>query len=314
MKKSSSIIEKILLDIKKLDLEIQKQNKFDFTENSLENWKMRAEYIIDLLTKMNLHFCLIKAFDLRYIMMGDVDILVENKLELIKTYKKFQEKKWKFGRTPFNDKLKLEVIDPTGKYGIDFYPDARWHDLRYAQTGIISKQKKKDVKHGISTYVPSSEHQLYIISSHAYSHGRINLAEVLECIRIIVDEKPKIDEVVKLASKFHLQISLFVIVNFVNTLLKKYGYKEMCIEMEKYQTASERRILNKYSEKNKLNEFPVKFHLEDILLNSIKNITYSKLDKSVSRFNALGSFIKHNRISRFFYDIFYPKYQKMEFN
>ena len=195
-----------------------------------------------------------------------------------------------------NEKLNIEI---------DFYPDAKWGDLRYARTGVISQNKRMNKKHGIEAKTPKAEHEIYMIASHAYGHVRTNLLEVLNTIKIIIDEKPNFSEIIQLAEKFHLQNPTLVLFSLANNFMKKFGYSEIDKEyFKKLERISNRRFVQISHKEFEIDDFPFKYSLSDLVSASLDKFTAKNLDETANKTDELNGFIKHNRIANAVYTRF----------
>lgn len=305
---STYILNSILKSIKEQDIQFQKENKFDFSEGSLEKWKNTVTYAINLLEDKS-EYCLIKAYDIPYSLMDDIDLLIENESQLLDIYNQLKNLDFIFKHIPFNDKLKLSAINKKLGIEIDFYPDAKWSELRYLKKSVITNSRIKNSKHGIFAFTPKPEHEIYIVATHSYFHGKVNLLEILNTIKIILEQEPKINEIVTLSKSYHFQNSLLVLLSISNQFLEKYGCKTIPNNnIEELYKISHKRF-RAISKKNYLlKDFPIKFSFQDLISSSLSKISDSNLDISISRFDELNSFIKHNRVANFFYSKLSKKY------
>ncbi len=309
---NDSKIEKFLESVK---ISIQNKNEIfceinhlDLSGKTVEIWKKHAQFAINFLENKNVEYCLFKVNNFSFAKMGDVDILIEDKEKLKDIYKNLDEMNFIFHHVPFNEKLKITAKDPKSNFEIDFYPEPKWSELRYAPDELIISNRRRVKKHEIDAYVPSPEHEIYIIASHAYNHGRILLSEVINTAIIILEDDPDLDEIISLSEKFHFQNAIFVLLISANNLLKKFGFDSI---QERYfkriHNIAEPSIVKKFSNVD-LDNFPLNFSIQDLIILSLRKITASNLDKSTSKFDELNNFIKHNRISNKFYSTFYPNY------
>jgi len=310
LKDSDKIINSVLTSIKKNDLDFQLKNRFDFTGKSLENWKRIALYATKHLHDSNVDYLLIKAYDIPFAIMDDVDILIENQKQLRYFYDKLIKSEFIFKHIPFNDQLKLSAINSKLNIEIDFYPDSKWGELRYAKKYSLSSNKINNTKHRIQTFTPNPEHEIYIVASHSYYHGRINLLEILNTVKIILDQNPNLSEIITLAKAFHLQNGTLILFSKVNQLLKNFGFDIISkSDLKELRDVSHQRFRNLSKTNFELFDFPIQFSIGDILAASLSKFTASNLDKSASRFDELNVFLKHNRIVNYFYSKFVRKYE-----
>jgi len=216
-----------------------------------------------------------------------------------------------FKHIPFNDELKVSAIHKQSNIEIDFYPDAKWGELRYARKGEISKSKKNKIKHEIEFPIPNPEYEIYIVATHSYYHGRINLLEILNTIKIIVEEQPSIQKIIQMSKKFHMQNGLLALLSISKKIMNNYGIEGIDVKnINELKTISNSRF-NEISEKHiSLNQLPWKFSAADLILSSISKFNAKNLDIEAKKCDELAGFIKHNRFSNFFYSKFSKNYNE----
>lgn len=309
MNSSNDLVNSVLNDVKSFDSDYQIQNKFDFTGQTLKTWKKSANHAITILEDHGVNYTLIKAYDVPFALMDDVDILVENQIELRKLYTNLIETGFTFRHVPFNDELKLAAMNKELDVEIDFYPDSKWSELRYAKQGLISQNRIKKTVHGIEAFIPKPEHEIVIIASHAYYHGRINLLEVLHTIRTISNEELNFEEIFQLSKSFHMQNGTLILLSIVDQLLENYGFNVLPKKiLEGLNEISQKRFQNLAKKSFEFEDFPIKFSIPDLLCSSLSKITAKNLDGSSGRFDELLGFIKHNRFANSIYLRFSKKY------
>ena len=309
MNSSNDLVNSVLSDVKSFDSEYQIQNKFDFSGKSIERWKKWVSYAIEIFSKTNAKYTIIKAHDILFADIGDADFLIEDKKKLIEIYNILDKAGFKFKHIPFNHRMKVSAIKLDLDIDIDFYPDSKWGELRYARSGTITEHRRKGNKNGLDVWIPKPEHEIYIIASHSYYHGRINLLEILSTAKIILQDNPSFDEIIKISEKFHLQNGVLILLSAVNSLLKNYGYNvPYDNELKKLKSLTSNRYRKIAEKEFSLDNIPIRFSISDLLSSSLKKITTPTLDSSSSRFDELFSFIKHNRFSNLIYNRTFPKY------
>ena len=308
MMSSNQFINTILSDVKKQSKFYQLQNKFDFTNNALEIWKKRTLYTIKLLEENNAPYTFIKTHDVPFAIMEDVDVLLEDHSKLKEIYQILKKLQFNFYHVQFNDKLKLSAINTESNLEIDFYPDSKWGVLRYARKNEITKTRRFGTKHGIKTYFPSPEHDIYIIASHSYYHGRITLLEVISTAKLILEQSPPLEKIISLAHRFHLHNGTFILLYITNWLLSKYG-KPLIHEqhLNKLRLLSSNNFKKITSQKISLSDFPLMFSKSDLFSSALGKIVARNLDESTNRFDELNRLLKHNRITNTIYSKIFPK-------
>ena len=309
MKNSDYLINSIIKEASTKGSKYHQNNKFDFTGKRLEKWKRTAVYAINLLKENEIDYSLIKAYDVPYAYMDDIDILIENKPQLSNLYEKLLNQNFKFIHNVFNDNLKVAARNDELDIEIDFYPDAKWSDLRYARSGLISRHKRMNKKHGIEAMTPKAEHEIYMIASHSYVHIRVNLLEVLSTIKIIIDEEPNFTEIIQLAEKFHMQNQTLVLLSLANNLMKKFGFNEIGKEyFDKLKIISNKRFIHISNKKFDVDDFPCKYSLINLISSSFEKFLAKNLDETVDKSDELSQFIKHNRIPNVIYTRFLSRH------
>jgi hypothetical protein len=305
----NTIIHEILNDVKKKNQEYIFKNRFDFTDKSIIKWRENANFTKKILDGNKINYCLFKGYDIPHAIMDDVDILIEDELVLRELLSKLKEDKFIFKHIPFNDELKVSAIDKKTKIEIDFYPDAKWGELRYERKGAISKNTTYDLKHGIKFPVPIPEYEIYIVATHSYYHGRINLLEILNTIKILQEKKPSLERIIKTSKSFHMQNALLSLLSISDKVMNIYGTegieKTNISELKKISNSRFSNISEKFLS---LDQLPWKFSLSDIVLSSLDKFGARNLDINAKKSDELAGFVKHNRISNFFYSKFSKKY------
>jgi hypothetical protein len=305
MKNSDYIINSIVKEISNKNLSYNQNNKFDFTGKGLDRWKRTTSYALNLFKDNEIDYCLIKAYDIPNAYMDDIDILIEDKPQLSKLYDKLLKLNFKFTHVPFNDNMKISARNNELDVEIDFYPDAKWGDLRYAKPNFISKHKRMNKKHGIDAMTPKAEHEIYMIASHAYGHVRTNLLEVLNTIKIIIDEDPDFEEIIQLAEKFHLQNPTLVLLSLANNFMIEFGVSSIEKKyLDKLKNISNKHFIDISNKKFGINDFPFKYSMFNLVSSSIDKFTANNLDETAVKTDELNGFIKHNRMANAIYTRF----------
>ena len=287
--------QKLLEFLKRRDEKFLIENHIDVSSTWIEKWKKWACFTMDFLDEHKLNYCLIKASKSPFSRMGDVDILIEDNNEIDKAYDILKKNGFTFHHVPFNNKRKLTAISKNKDYEIDFYHDATWSELRYEETGRITKNSIKDNVHGVNAQIPKPEHQLHIIASHAYNHGRFYLIEIITATQIILQNKIDFNELFELSKKFHFQFATYVLIYYVNQFLKKLNFDEINLDLSELETKVNRKIIQKYIQKD-FEKFPIYFSVQDLTLISLEKLFSKNLHNDASRIDELANFMKHNRV------------------
>src|SRR5688572_26250678 len=105
---SATFVDSVLTDIRQTgDRRYQIANKLDFSGSSIEKWKKITAYAVNLLEASRTNYSLIKTYDVPFAFMEDVDILVEDRQQLVTIYGTLAAAGFRFKHVPFNDRLKL---------------------------------------------------------------------------------------------------------------------------------------------------------------------------------------------------------------
>lgn len=305
MKKSEYIINSIVKEISSKSPSYHQNNKFDFTGKGLNRWKKTTSYALNLFEENKIDYCLIKAYDIPNAYMDDIDILIENKPQLGELYEKLLKLNFKFTHVPFNDNMKISARNNELDIEIDFYPDAKWGDLRYAKPNLISNNKRMNQKHGIDAITPKAEHEIYMIASHAYGHVRTNLLEVLNTIKIIIDEEPDFTEIIQLAEKFHMQNPTLVLLSLANNFMVEFGITSIDKKyFKKLKNISNKYFVNISNKKFGIDDFPFKYSMFNLISSSLDKFAASNLDETAVKTDEFSGFIKHNRMANAIYTRF----------
>lgn len=314
MSESKRIINLILEELQEKDLFFQKNNKFDFSGQSLKKWKRFADYTSDLLNSHKADYVLIKAYDIPYAIMDDLDILLERKDQLIEIYKDLKKRGFLFKHVTFNDKFKLSAMNKKLEVEIDFYPDPKWSELRYANKDLITKNRKIKSKHDCEFYCPRAEHEICITASHSYQHNNFNLLDVLNTIKLLIDEKPSMSEIILLSEKFHMQNATLFLLSTADKFMKRYEHEGIKAEfLDKLRKISNKRFQKISSQEFYLDDFPIRFSVMDLLCASLDKLNAKNLDKSVNSYDELMGFLKHNKIMNKVSEIFSNEFNDVNF-
>lgn len=305
---SNAFVSAVLADAKILDGRRQLSNKLDFSGESLVKWKKMASYAIEFLDRNGIEYCLIKAYDIPFAFMEDVDILVENRAQLLQVYSLLMSEGFRFKHVPFNDELKLSSLKQESNIEIDFYPDSKWGQLRYSKRGSILPCRRLGSKHGIKAWIPSAEDEVSMIASHAYNHGRITLLEVIAAARLIMEESPDLNTVLSTARRFHLEGATSVLLLAADQLMKSYGQQGIGDRASELRDLARRNFRELASRRYDAASLPVQFSLSSLISASFEKLVARGLDSSVSRFDELANFLLHNRFSDAFYTKIMPEY------
>ena len=152
---------------------------------------------------------------------------------------------------------------------------------------------------------PKAEHEIYMIASHAYGHVRTNLLEVLNTIKIIIDEDPDFEEIIQLAEKFHLQNPTLVLLSLANNFMIEFGVSSIKKKyLDKLKNISNKHFIDISNKKFGINDFPFKYSMFNLVSSSIDKFTANNLDETAVKTDELNGFIKHNRMANAIYTRF----------
>lgn len=196
---------------KKIDEGEMRSNGFSGNVETLIEWKKEARRVIDLLHKIDVKYVLIKALDVPYARMTDVDVLIEHPLELLDAAEALYKEGYQlFKFRLYNHPLKIAARKNDSPVSIDIYPEPSWVQLRSADRYFVTSCREKRVIHGVEAYIPKPWIDAYLIATHSYSHGRILLAEVLGALRTFLRKGEGMAEMLEQAAKWRMMHTMYI--------------------------------------------------------------------------------------------------------
>ena len=254
-----------------------KNNRLDSSGRQLQLWTRVAKSITTCLDDAGLNYTLIKAFNVPWASMDDVDLLIENQADVIQVARILENDGYDVKSIRLTDPLKITATKSDKPIIIDIYPSPKWYDFTYAPQGFISSSKIRGRVHGIETYLPTPELNIYLVATHGYCAGRITLSEILHITTIIITEKPDLSSLRSLGVRFQTSHALYTYLRLVSYVLKR--------EFKFHHASLERLLIDLQGD--------IIIKLCDRWLNSISPITYDKFPLIIPlRIMAISGLIK----------------------
>ncbi len=173
-------------------------------------WSKIANEITQAFDSHNVKYVLIKAYDVPYVRMTDVDLLVEDDKDIDAALSILEENNFCLQRDRYslNHKKMTAVHTRTGLQ-IDIYPEATWFNMRFAKKFFITSRRVKKQINGFEAYVPDATMDLYIVATHSYNHGFITLAEAAHSVKLISTNHVDWELLIKTAKEYRLCHALY---------------------------------------------------------------------------------------------------------
>lgn len=301
-------IHKLLNEISSRESsDLLKKNNVDPSGKQLRLWKDLATRIIPLLDENNVHYTLMKAYDIPFAHMVDLDLLIEDKSDMIKTISILKKENYEFQKLRFFYPFKLTASKPGAPIIVDLYHKPKWYDFTYAPKGYISSSSTPGRIHGVDAIIPSPELNIYLVATHGYSHGRFTLEEILHLTNVVLKEKPDLLSLLPLARSFRTVHCLYSYMWLVRKILEKrfdYENDELELFLAKLQKNSLTRYFRRWIEHFspfQYHDFPVQIPFKMLAHAGISKLPCNTLDPSVKRYDEIFIALRHFFFSRFLY-------------
>jgi len=244
-------------------------NNFTASEDPIE-YINELKTIIDICNYLGIEYYLIKCYEISYIYMSDVDLVIFNTDDIIKLVSYLKKLNYKifYDRSSLN-KYKFTLINSTRDINIDIYPDACWNNLRYLHEKNFLKNKINKKVWGVDVISITKSLDFYVIMTHSYSHGRIKLSEIEYLIKLILNNDINYSYISKLVSLYG---NKHIYVLYLN-LIKKISCDEHIINNNgNINNCFMYKIYSLWINKIDISNFPIKIPIIFRLVFSIYRI------------------------------------------
>jgi hypothetical protein len=247
-----------------LNVNIQK-NRLTLSNTHIPIWSKVAKEITKSFDDVGINYVLIKAYNVPYVHMDDVDFLIEEENEICEAIDILRDKFYSFYRDRYSlNSLKITAIPCYRSVQVDIYPEPTWFNMRYAPDFFITKHRLKRRVLGIETYMPTPTLDMYIVATHSYNHGFISLAEAAHVVRLISENQLDWGLLKNLANTFKLNHALYPFLKMAQLSLLQdeidNGICKLINEMEQKDALT--RIYSKWLRNSSPNGFPLKIPLK----------------------------------------------------
>jgi len=250
-----------------------------------------------------------KAFDVPDAHMIDVDLLIEDKLDMIRTISILEKENYEVKKLKLFYPYKLTATRPSEPIIIDLYHKPKWYDFTYAPEGLVSSSRIRGTIHGVDTFLPSAELNVYLVATHGYSHGRVTLEEILHITNVVQKHKPDLSSLIPIISKFRTAHALYCYIWLTREILKQFGHED--IELEQFLTKLQRDSLTRYFRRwiepfssFQYRNFPIYIPFKMLAFSGLTKLSHSSLDPSVKRYDEVLIALRHFFFSAFLFGQF----------
>ncbi|MFX0135186.1 MAG: hypothetical protein ACFFDN_16200 [Candidatus Hodarchaeota archaeon] len=295
----SERINNLLLEItSKFDQHLLNINNLDPSFNQILKWKQCANKIIPLLDDNDIKYTLIKVYDILYAHMIDLDLLIEDKLDMIKTISILKKASYKIKKLQFFYPYKLNALKEKNDIIIDLYHKPKWYDFTYAQENLITSSRIKSIYHGVKAFYPTPELNIYLAATHSYSHGRITLEEIFHIANVIIESNPDFFTLTELVNDFRTGHILYCYLALVNNVFNAIDYEND--ELKKFMLSLQNNAITMYFKKwvddySPFNyyQFPINIPFTMLSYSGFTSILSKSLHPSVNKYGELVVSLRH---------------------
>jgi len=171
-------------------------------------WVEMFSSIASALNRHDIEYMFIKLLRVPYVMLADIDVIPKDPIELLKIISVLLingcERLYRFRLLSHPLKVMVKCRHASGSDAdLDLYPSVMWIKKVVADNETLFENKTVAHLYGISVPVPSPPLDMYVVATHAYSHLRFTLAEILHVLNLSINMKEKDwNLIMELASKF----------------------------------------------------------------------------------------------------------------
>jgi hypothetical protein len=140
--------------------------------------------------ELDIRYVLIKALTSPFAIMSDLDFLIPYPEDIARAAAALEASGFALYRFRLlAHPLKIMAVTPgeavESRVAVDIYPDGMWIRKHVIDgVGVLARRQFGTIR-GASVWLPCDEDNLYLIATHAFSHGRISLAELDHGYRIL---------------------------------------------------------------------------------------------------------------------------------
>ncbi|MEM4888851.1 MAG: hypothetical protein QXJ64_05375 [Thermosphaera sp.] len=227
--------------------------------------------------------------------VSDIDVCLCSPADIVKLSKKLEIEGYKlYGFRLLTHPLKTLAIKPGSEFSVDLYFGIRWLSIKVHRCIDIYMRRKRKKYYGYNVIVPSAEDDLYIRATHAFYHGEITLADVLQGIDLVENESLNVDYLVMISKKFGMIIPLLIYLLSMSFVYDLIEFKDSTL-IQEIISALDSELNNKITKKiiklDKLKksmiEFPFKISTFSMIISTVENIKSVKYHNLFSAYNAL---------------------------
>ncbi len=173
---------------------------------------------------------LMKALASPFALMSDIDFLVPEPVDIARITLELEIRGFRLYRFRLlAHPLKVMAVpdrqDIKQPPAIDIYPDGMWVRKHVIDGPGVVERRNADEVRGIKVYSPSPADDLYLVATHAFSHGAISLAELDHGTRLAAEGGSCFDwdQVVRMAEVFGCLNSVYVYLGLIERICEALG-------------------------------------------------------------------------------------------
>jgi hypothetical protein len=266
---------------KTLDIHNIRANKLSTSIEERKKWIKQFEEVIKIVDNLGIDYVLIKYYDLPFVCMQDIDLLIEKQKDRHILFSALKDE----GFTPYQQQPrpipeKIDFIKDKYEFPVDIYPKTAWWKISYAPKDLIPSTSIVKELSGIKVNLPSPTYDLYMIITHTYSHGVITLADIAQVTKHILENKVDWDHIILLAKRYMLEHVMYLYLLVVNHILSQLGRPSREIKRVLAifgKTWLSRKLGTIIEPKTRHKHFPLKIPLSLRVLSALREISVSSL-------------------------------------
>jgi hypothetical protein len=151
-----------------------------------KQWHDALSFTANLFRKCGIDYVFVKVLRPDWAIMTDLDVLPLSALDELKALEALKEEGFDLYQSRLlRHPLKIMAVQSDAEISIDFYPKPMWIRKIVCDTEIIYSRRINSIIKGISVPVPSPEDDIYLISTHGFSHLKFTLTEILHGVNVL---------------------------------------------------------------------------------------------------------------------------------